>query len=98
MTSDVNYMTGRDPEFERRRLASQANLLDNRTFEELDSIGVAEGWSCLELGAGTGTVVRWLVDRVGPTGRVVAIDLDTTALEQIEAPDLEVRSSRGPSW
>lgn len=92
MTNDVNYMTGRDPEFERQRLASQANLLDARTFSELSEIGVTEGWSCLELGAGTGTVVRWLLDRVGSTGRVVAVDLDTTALEQVGAPNLEVRS------
>lgn len=88
----TNYMTGRDPEFERQRLAMLANRFDERTFTELTEIGVAAGWNCLELGAGTGTVARWLLDRVGPRGHVVAVDLDTAALEQIGAPNLEVRS------
>jgi len=34
------------------------------------------GWSCLEVGAGAGSVARFLAERVGPAGRVVATDLD----------------------
>jgi SAM-dependent methyltransferase len=33
----------------------------------------------------------WLADRVGPTGRVVATDVDLTYLSRLEAPNLEVR-------
>jgi SAM-dependent methyltransferase len=33
----------------------------------------------------------WLADRVGPTGRVVATDIDLTYLARLKAPNLEVR-------
>ncbi|HEV3365669.1 MAG TPA: methyltransferase domain-containing protein, partial [Acidimicrobiia bacterium] len=52
--------------------------------------GVEPGWRCLELGAGGGSVTRLLCDRVGPEGRVAAVDLDTRFVEEIEAGNLEV--------
>src|SRR5581483_4281935 len=59
--------------------------------EHLDRIGVGPGWNCLEVGAGGGSVVRMLCDRVGPTGRVLAVDLETALLADLDAPQLEVR-------
>ncbi|WP_214110952.1 class I SAM-dependent methyltransferase, partial [Acrocarpospora catenulata] len=32
-------------------------------------------WHCLEVGAGGGSVARWLADRVAPTGSVLATDI-----------------------
>lgn len=32
----------------------------------------------------------WLAEQVGPKGRVVATDLNTTYLQRIELPNLEV--------
>ncbi|WP_433247213.1 class I SAM-dependent methyltransferase [Streptosporangium sp. CA-135522] len=52
-----------------------AELLDPLTFERLGQTGVADGWSCLEVGAGGGSVALWLADRVAPTGRVLATDI-----------------------
>lgn len=43
------------------------------------------------MGAGSGSIARWLCDRVGPGGRVVATDLEVKFLEEIDAPNLEVR-------
>jgi SAM-dependent methyltransferase len=43
------------------------------------------------VGGGAGSIVRWLSDRVGPGGRVLATDLDTRFLEKIDAPNVEVR-------
>jgi len=37
-------------------------------------IGVKEGWRCLEIAGGGGSIAEWLCRRVGPTGRVVAIE------------------------
>lgn len=76
---------------EHRRLLEQAQVWDRLTFRRLGEIGVGEGWRCLEVGAGSGTVVRWLADRVGPTGHVVATDLETKWLRAIEASNVEVR-------
>ena len=44
--------------------------------------GVAEGWRCLDAGAGAGSISRWLAERVGATGSVLAVDLDTSLLEE----------------
>src|SRR5205807_660976 len=57
-----------------------------------EALGVAEGWRCLEVGAGGGAVVEWLAERVGPRGRVVATDLDTRFLDALDATNVEVHS------
>lgn len=64
-------------EIEQRRLRLLGEARDPWTFATLDRIGVAPGCSCLEIGAGAGTVTAFLAERVGPNGRVVATDIDT---------------------
>jgi SAM-dependent methyltransferase len=78
-----------DDELTRLQLIEQFN--DPSTFRQLDAIGVAEGWRCLEVGAGAGSVVRWLSQRVGPAGKVVAIDLDVRFLGDDTPQNVEVR-------
>jgi SAM-dependent methyltransferase len=53
-----------------------ADVLDGFTCARLSGLGDLTGWRCLELGAGGGSVARWLADRVGPTGRVTATDVN----------------------
>lgn len=77
---------------ERRRLELLEQCLDPMTTRSLDAIGVKPGWRCLELGGGGGSVTRMLCDRVGPAGRVAAVDLDTRFLDEIEADNLDVLS------
>ncbi|QWF83853.1 class I SAM-dependent methyltransferase [Amycolatopsis sp. CA-230715] len=52
-----------------------AAAYDPVTTARLASTGVADGWHCLEIGAGGGSVACWLADRVAPGGDVVATDL-----------------------
>jgi SAM-dependent methyltransferase len=73
------------------RLRTLEALFDRGTTAELDARGVGRGWNCLEVGAGGGSIALWLADRVAPDGTVVATDLDTTALEGLSHPNLEVR-------
>ncbi|MYR60514.1 methyltransferase domain-containing protein [Streptomyces sp. SID625] len=73
------------------RFDAFAHLFDPTTFRHLDALGVAPGWRCWEVGAGGTSVVSWLADRVGPTGRVVATDIDTTRLAAARPP-VEVRT------
>jgi SAM-dependent methyltransferase len=61
---------------ERARLTALSLIYDPGTFRLLDELGVVAGASCLEVGAGAGSVTSWLADRVGPDGRVLAVDLD----------------------
>ncbi len=65
--------------------------LDPETIRHLVALGVTDGWHCLEVGAGGGSVAEWFCQRVGPKGRVVATDLETKPLEAIAAHNLEVR-------
>jgi SAM-dependent methyltransferase len=82
-----------DAEFEaeRERLGLLATAADTMTIYEMGRIGVGPGWDCLEVGAGVGSVPRQLVDLVGPTGRVVATDVDTRFLGDLPALGVEVR-------
>jgi len=59
-----------------RRLTALAALFDPWTFTHLDSIGLGPGWKCWEVGAGGSSVIRGLSERVGPTGTVLATDID----------------------
>jgi SAM-dependent methyltransferase len=74
---------GFDPSWsdERRRLALIEVCYDPMTISQLTDLGVAAGWRCLDIGAGRGSIARWLGDRVGSDGRVVAMDLDTRFFE-----------------
>ena len=49
------------------------------------------GWRCLEVGAGRGSIARMLAERVGSSGSVVAMDIDPRFLENLKAPNVEVR-------
>ena len=74
----------------RRRLELLQQCLDPLTERSLDAIGVKPGWRCLELGGGGGSVTRMLCDRVGPMGRVTAVDLDTRFLDELAYEHLDV--------
>ena len=67
-------------------------MLDPYTLFRIGQLGLAEGWHCLELGAGNGSMSQELCKRVGPAGHVVAIDLDTAFVSEISAANLEVRT------
>ncbi len=43
---------------------------------------MTNGWHCLDIGAGGGSIARWLASRVGSSGRVLATDLDRRLLER----------------
>ncbi len=76
---------------QRARLAGLEAWFDPGTIRHLETLGVAEGWHCWEVGAGGGSIAEWLARRVGPSGQVLATDLDTRFLEQLDYPNLTVR-------
>jgi SAM-dependent methyltransferase len=86
---------GFDPSWsdERRRLELIERCYDPATTSRLTQLGVGPGWRCLDVGAGGGSIARWLRDRVGAEGKVVAIDLDTRFFDNepgIEARQLDI--------
>ena len=50
---------------------------DPVSIGHLRRLGVGVGARCLEIGAGSGSIARWLAGVVGPAGHVLALDLDT---------------------
>lgn len=64
----------------KRRLSLLENYLDPMT-RRLSMLGIGHGLRCLEVGAGSGSVASWLSKQVGPTGRVVATDIDIQLLK-----------------
>jgi SAM-dependent methyltransferase len=63
---------------------------DPITIENLRQTGVGDGWRCLEVGAGAGSIARWLASEVGPSGEVVAADLNPRFLGDVPR-NVEVR-------
>jgi 2-polyprenyl-3-methyl-5-hydroxy-6-metoxy-1,4-benzoquinol methylase len=75
----------------RERLAAAERVYDPGTQRHLAGLGVSEGWRCLVIGGGGGSIVEWLCRQVGQNGQVVATDIDTRFLEALDHPNLEVR-------
>jgi SAM-dependent methyltransferase len=65
-------------------------LIDPWTIRNLGKIGVREGWNCLEVAGGGGSIAEWLCREVGRSGHVVATDLEPRFLEVINLSNLEV--------
>ncbi|MDX6532312.1 MAG: hypothetical protein QOF68_56 [Gaiellales bacterium] len=66
-----------DPQFD-----ALSSLLDAGTFARVEQLGIADGWRCLEIGGGGGSVANWLADVVAPSGHVTVTDLDVSRLEE----------------
>ncbi len=78
------------PEAEARFEALSA-IFDPSTFRHIEDLGIDRGWRCWEVGAGGPSVVRWLAERVGPEGRVLATDIDVSRTQEAAGPTVEVR-------
>ncbi|MFG3103057.1 methyltransferase [Streptomyces sp. NPDC048182] len=91
MTRTDGYLLDNRQDEAAERFDAFAALFDPTTFRHLSALGVGPGWRCWEVGAGGTSVVSWLAKKVGPTGRVVASDIDTSRLTAAARPPVEVR-------
>lgn len=66
------------------RFAALASTYDPVTFDALSHTGVRNGWRCLEVGGGGGSVADWLSHRVGDDGSVLVTDIDPQWLTTTE--------------
>jgi SAM-dependent methyltransferase len=60
--------------------ATTETVYDPETYRLLYARGIDDGWRCLEVGGGGGSIAQWLCRRAGSSGRVVVTDLDITHL------------------
>ena len=77
--------------FECERLSLLEQTADPLSQRRLAARGIEPGWRCLEVGAGHGSLVRWLAEQVGSQGRVVATDINPHFLTELQLPNVEVR-------
>jgi SAM-dependent methyltransferase len=72
------------------RLRMIEAAVDPETIRLLETAGIAPGWTCVEIGAGAGSIVEWLGPRVGPQGEVVAVDRKTAYLRRFSSSPYRV--------
>jgi SAM-dependent methyltransferase len=68
-----------------QRLARQAHVMADASEAFLLGLGLASGWACLDVGCGDGQVAIAMARVVGPSGRVVGVDVDAEALDLARA-------------
>jgi SAM-dependent methyltransferase len=73
------------------RFANLSTLYDEVTCRHLDRFGIGAGWCCLEVGAGGGSIARFMSDRVGARGHVVATDINTDWIVGALPANIELR-------
>lgn len=85
--SDGAFSHALSTELERLRLLE--SVLDAYTTDTLEALGVGPGKTCLEIGAGAGSVARWMAGR---GASVIATDLDTRFIEDLpeKEPGIQV--------
>lgn len=77
---------------EGERIDFGALAYDDITLARLRALGAGPGWRCLDVGAGTGTVSRRLLEEAG-VASVLAVDRDVRFLAARAVPGLEVREA-----
>ena len=73
------------------RLAALSRLFDPSTVRHLDGVGIDRGWHCWEVGAGGPSIASWMATRVGPTGSVLATDIDVSWMPEAAGRTFEVK-------
>ena len=87
--SDASYFAAATPDDdERSRLRLLEAKLDPATIRRMEALGVGASWRCLEVGAGGGSVARWLGERAGS---VVVTDINPRFLGDLAGSKVEVR-------
>jgi SAM-dependent methyltransferase len=85
------YLLSNDAPEAMDRFEAFALLFDPSTFRHLDGLGLATGWRVWEVGAGGTSVLDHLAARVGPSGYVLATDLNVSWAAALNAANVEVR-------
>lgn len=89
---EVTYLLGNAALETADRFAGLDAVFDPVTRGHQTRLGLSPGARCLEVGAGSGSIARWMADQVGPARRVLAVDLDPRWCSREDRAQLEVRA------
>jgi len=84
------YVLTKDFAGEHERLRLLEAQADPLSIEAIEAAGIGPGSRCLEIGAGAGSIARWLAGRVGDPALVHATDLDTRYLAPLADEGISV--------
>lgn len=73
------------------RFAGLEACFDETTFRHLTALGIGPGWRCWELGAGSGSVARWMATQIGDDGSVLTTDINLDLITKDLPSRVEVR-------
>jgi len=90
LSSAVDYIFDNVGKAAKMRHSQLSTLYDAQTVRHLEQRGITNGWSCLEVGGGGGSIASWLCARVGDRGRVLATDIEPRFLQTLSFTNLEV--------
>ena len=68
-----------------KRLLRISELLAGSARSAMQRAGVQYGWSAIECGCGPLGALPVLAEAVGPSGRVVGVDVNQTAIERVRS-------------
>jgi ubiquinone/menaquinone biosynthesis C-methylase UbiE len=88
---NLGYVFDNREELAETRYRDLSALYDAQTIRYLEQRGIGNGWCCLEVGGGGGSIAAWLCSRVGVNGRVLATDIEPAFLQRLSFENLEVR-------
>jgi SAM-dependent methyltransferase len=88
--TEYKYPLSNEWKAARERLSQLEAMWDPWTIRNFGKLGVGEGWHCLEIAGGGGSIAQWLCRQVGSCGHVVATDIEPRFLETINSSNLEV--------
>ncbi len=90
MTESKYIFTDTQFDSELRRLQILEQVSDPASRRRILGTGITTGWQCLEVGAGAGSIMKWMSKIVGESGKVVAVDVDTRFVEDTSLRNVEM--------
>jgi SAM-dependent methyltransferase len=85
------YVLTQDWSGEQERLHLVEMTADEASIAAIRAAGFRPSWRCLDVGAGAGSIARWLAAATGDPARVFATDLDARLLVPLEREGLRVQ-------
>ncbi|MGE2714429.1 class I SAM-dependent methyltransferase [Mycolicibacterium litorale] len=82
MKKQQGYLFSGERSEERFRLGAMEALWDPGSKQLMAELGLGQGWRCLEIGAGGGTLVEWIAEC---GAGVTAIDIDTRFIDHMQS-------------
>jgi len=79
----------KDRELGRLRMIEAAR--DPSTIQLLERTGIQRGWRCLEVGPGAGSMLKWIGEKVGTSGKVIGVEKKPIYLGEFSLPPYDIR-------